>query len=92
MPDLDFYDGAYTGAQIDQRLGNMIVVVTGNVTDQNRRITNSKILSNHVVLSYICGTPAAQTGTWTVTTSAGYLDIAGGISGSTSVSMILGLT
>ena len=92
MPDLSFYTGAYTGQQIDQRLGKMIVVVTGTVTDQSRRITNSNILASHVPLKCALGNPAAQTANWTITTADGYLDISGGISGSTTVNIVLGLT
>ena len=91
MPDLDFYDGAYTGAQIDQRLGNMIVVVTGTITSDNRRINNSKILANHVVLYAYIATPRAQAGRWLVDTYAGYLEVTGNITVSTTVTFVLGL-
>ena len=92
MPDIDFYTGAYTGAQIDQRLGNMIAVVTGTITDQNRQINNSKILASHVPIHAVLSNPAAQGGNWTVNTYAGYLTITGTVNGSTNLTLTLGLT
>ena len=92
MPDLDFYTGAYTGAQIDQRLGNMVVVVTGTITAQNKQINNSKILANHVPIHVSLSNPAAQTSNWTINTYAGYLTITGDVVGSTNITLPLGLT
>ena len=53
-------------------------------------VSNSKITTNHVVVNQVFGNPAAQTGDWTVTTSAGSVQVtAGTISGSTSLKLYL---
>ena len=52
-------------------------------------ITDSNITADHVVVNSVLSNPAAQTGDWTVTTSAGSLTIAGSISGSTTVTLYL---
>ena len=54
-------------------------------------ITNSSITANHVLLRETLSNPSAQTSAWTVTTAAGSLTISGSISGSTSVSLVLGI-
>ncbi|MBQ1789728.1 MAG: hypothetical protein II008_06100 [Oscillospiraceae bacterium] len=92
MPDLDFYTGAYTGQQIDQRLGKMVVVVSGTITANNKQITNANILANHVVVNAVLSNPTAQASNWTVQTYAGYLTITGDVSGSTTLTLTLGLT
>lgn len=51
--------------------------------------TNSAITSDLVVVNSVLGTPSAQTGDWTVTTNAGYLEVAGTISGSTTLKLYL---
>ena len=91
MPDLDFYTGAYTGAQIDQRLGNMIVQVSGSISAQNKQITNSKILADHVVLRFYLNRPQAQASDWTFHTYAGYLTFDGDVSIGATLTVILGL-
>lgn len=52
-------------------------------------ISNANITSNHVEMKTVFSNPSAQTGDWTVTTSAGSLTISGSISGSTSLTMYL---
>lgn len=52
-------------------------------------ITNSAITSDMVVVNSELGTPSAQTGDWTVTTSNGSLTVAGSISGSTTLKLYL---
>lgn len=53
-------------------------------------VTDSKITPSHVMLHYELGNPSAQTGDWTVTTGTGQLQVAGSISGSTTLRVILG--
>lgn len=43
-----------------------------------------------VVIDSTLGTPSAQTGDWTVTTAANSVTIAGSISGSTTLTLVLG--
>lgn len=52
-------------------------------------VTNASITADHVCLKAELGTPSAQTGDWTVTTSAGSLTISGSISGSTTAKLYL---
>lgn len=52
-------------------------------------ITNSNITEDMVVVNSVLGTPSAQTGDWTVTTSNGSLTVAGSISGSTTLTLYL---
>lgn len=54
-------------------------------------VTNSAITADHVVVNSVLGTPSAQTSVWTVTTTAGSLTIAGSISGSTTLTLYLGV-
>lgn len=54
-------------------------------------VSNSAITADHVVVNSVLGTPSAQTGDWTVTTSAGSLTIAGTISGSTTLTLYLAI-
>ena len=52
-------------------------------------VSNANITSDMVVVNSVLGTPSAQTGDWTVTTSTGSLTIAGTISGSTTATLYL---
>lgn len=52
-------------------------------------VTNSKITADMVCVKTELGTPSAQAGDWTVTTSAGSLTISGSISGSTTATLYL---
>lgn len=52
-------------------------------------VTNSKITADMVCVKVELGTPSAQTGDWTVTTSNGSLTISGSISGSTTATLYL---
>lgn len=54
-------------------------------------VSNNAITADHVVVNSVLGTPSAQTGDWTVTTSAGSLTIAGTISGSTTLTLYLAI-
>lgn len=54
-----------------------------------KTVTDDKITADMVVVNSELGTPSAQTGDWTVTTSDGSLTIAGTISGSTTAKLYL---
>jgi hypothetical protein len=54
-------------------------------------INDAAITADHVVLNSVLSNPSAQTGDWTVTTSAGSLTISGTISGSTTITLYLGI-
>ena len=51
--------------------------------------SNSNITSDMVVINSVLGTPSAQTGDWTVTTSDGSVSVSGDISGSTTLTLFL---
>lgn len=52
-------------------------------------VTDSRITADHVVSMSTLGTPSAQANDWTVTTTAGSLTVAGAISGSTTLRLLL---
>jgi len=52
--------------------------------------TNAAITASHVLLASTVGTPANQTGDWTVTTYNGYLTLSGPASAATTVQLVLG--
>lgn len=56
-----------------------------------RTVTDSRITYYHEVLNQTLSNPLAQTGNWTIDTSTGSLTITGSISGSTSLTLILGI-
>lgn len=68
----------------------IIVVNMGTVSSLPKTVSNAKITADHVVIQAELGTPSAQTGDWTVTTSAGSVTLSGTISGSTTVTLVLG--
>jgi len=69
---------------------NMLLVEIPSLNELPRTVINSKITDKHVVLHMTLGTPAAQTGEWTVETENGSLTISGNISGSTTIQLVLG--
>lgn len=68
----------------------ILTVNMGTVSSLPKTVSNAKITADHVVIQAELGTPAAQTGDWTVTTSAGSVTLSGTISGSTTVTLVLG--
>ena len=91
MAELEFYDGASTGAQIDESVQRGIISVNcGTVSSLPFTKNNANILASHVVLAAVLGTPFAQQDNWTVATSDGSLTISGTITGSTTVVLYLG--
>lgn len=70
-------------------LNGMISVSCGTISSLPVTVNNAKIFSNHVVVKAQLGTPSAQTGNWTVTTSDGSLTISGTITGSTTCVLFL---
>ena len=72
----------------------ILVVNFGTLTGTGSAVTVSKsdaaITADHVLLSYELGTPSAQTGDITITTSAGAVSASGNINGSTTLKVVLG--
>lgn len=66
-----------------------LVLTSPSFNSLPQTISNANITADHVVINSVLSNPAAQTGDWTVTTSAGSLSIAGSISGSTTITLYL---
>lgn len=70
-------------------LHDVLVVTKSSFSSLPQTINSSRITSNMVVVNAVLGTPSAQTGDWTVTTSDGSLQVTGSISGSTTLTLYL---
>lgn len=93
MPDLEFYDGASTGQQIDDTVQKGIVKVDcGTITSLPYTKSSPYILAAHSLIYAVLGTPSAQQGDWTVTTANGSVTVSGAIGGSTSLVLFIGRT
>lgn len=66
-----------------------LVIDIASFSSLPQTVNNAKITADHVVSMSTLGTPSAQTGDWTVTTSNGSLTISGSISGSTTLKLLL---
>ena len=82
------YDGTNWLVDSSSRAG-VIVVSKSSVSSLSTSISDSNITSKHVVVASTLSNPAAQTGDWMVTTSNGSLSIAGSISGTTDITLVL---
>ena len=67
----------------------VLVVSVASFSSLPQTVTNASITADHICLKAELGTPSAQTGDWTVTTSAGSLTLSGSISGSTTAKLYL---
>lgn len=67
----------------------VLVIDVASFSSLPQTVSNSAITANHVCVKAELGTPSAQTGDWTVTTSAGSLTLSGLISGSTTAKLYL---
>jgi len=70
-------------------LREVLVLDVASFSSLPQTVTNSNITSDMVVVNSVLGSPAAQTGDWTVTTSDGSLTVSGSISGSTTLTLYL---
>lgn len=69
---------------------SVIVLELSAFSSLPRTVNDSRITESHVLFHAELGTPSAQTGDWTVTTADGSVTISGGISGSTTLKLVLG--
>lgn len=67
----------------------VLVLTASSVTELPRTINNANITADMVVVNSYLSNPAAQTGEWTVTPSAGSLSITGSMSGTTNITLYL---
>ena len=77
-----------TVANIGKAIGTIKVAET-NVSSLPVTISDADITANHEVINAVLSNPSAQTGDWTVTTSAGSAVISGSISGTTNITLYL---
>lgn len=84
-------DGSQTSKIAASELGTVLVLSVSSFSSLPKTVTDSKISSDMMVINSELGTPSAQTGDWTVTTSNGSLQITGSnaISGSTTLKLYL---
>lgn len=75
--------------KLDGISDGVLAIDCGTVSSLPKTISNSAITADMVVVNSTIGTPAAQRGDWTVTTSAGSLTVSGTISGSTTLKLYL---
>lgn len=80
---------AETVAEAVAETREVLVVEFNSFSSLPQSKSNSSITSDMVVVDSFLGTPSAQTGDWTVTTSDGSLTVAGDISESTSMTLYL---
>jgi hypothetical protein len=69
----------------------VVEITQSSVSSLPITISDSRILAKHKVVNSVLSNPSAQTGDWTVTTSAGSLTISGSISGTTDITLDLSL-
>ena len=79
------------GAGDIEIVGGVLQVDVPSFSSLPQTVSNADVTADHVVVNSVLGTPSAQTGDWTVTTSAGSLTIAGTISGSTTLTLYLAI-
>ena len=80
----------YINDMVDSMSDSLLTIEIPSFSALPQTVTNSRITSEHVVVSATLGTPEAVVGEWTVTTANGSLTITGTISGSTTLRLVLG--
>lgn len=86
----DYVEGvAQAAGEAAANLREVLVIDIASFSSLPKTVSNSNITSDMVVVNSELGTPSAQTGDWTVTTSNGSLTITGTISGSTTLKLYL---
>lgn len=68
---------------------NNLLIDIPSFSSLPQTIQNSYVTADHVVAQYELGVPSAQTSDWTITTANGSVTIAGSISGSTTLRLLL---
>jgi hypothetical protein len=94
ITQLDTTDKSSTVAAINELVDRVdkcevLVVSVASFSSLPQTVSNANIESDMVVVNSVLGTPSAQTGDWTVTTSSGSLTISGTINGSTTLTLYL---
>lgn len=79
------------GAGDIEIVGGVLQVDVPSFSSLPQTVSNADVTADHVVVNSVLGTPSAQTGDWTVTTSDGSITVSGSISGSTTLTLILAI-
>ena len=82
----------YTNCSANSSSGKMMTMLKvskSSVSSLPTTISNSNITADMEVINSVLSNPSAQTGDWTVTTSAGSAVISGSISGTTNITLYL---
>ena len=82
---------AYIANKPDIDSLKVLVVTLSAFSSLPATFYESAVTADHVCIKAELGTPTAQNGNWTVTTSAGELNISGSISGSTTSTLYLAI-
>ena len=82
---------AYIANKPDIDSLKVLVVTLASFSSLPATFYETGVTADHVCIKAELGTPSAQTGDWTVTTSAGELTISGSISGSTTATLYLAI-
>ena len=82
---------AYIANKPDINELKVLVVTLSSFSSLPATFYETAVTADHVCIKAELGTPSAQTGDWTVTTSAGELTISGSISGSTTATLYLAI-
>lgn len=82
---------AYIANKPDIDSLKVLVVTLSAFSSLPATFYESAVTADHVCIKAELGTPTAQNGNWTVTTSAGELNISGSISGSTTATLYLAI-
>ena len=70
-------------------VGGALIITKSSVSSLPQTVSNASITADMAVIESVLSNPSAQTGDWTVTTSAGSLTITGTISGTTNITLYL---
>lgn len=82
---------AYIANKPDIDSLKVLVVTLASFSSLPQTFYETAVTADHVCIKAELGTPSAQTSDWTVTTSAGELNISGSISGSTTATLYLAI-
>ena len=89
--ETDSTSDAYIANKPDINELKVLVVTLASFSSLPATFYETGVTADHVCIKAELGTPSAQTGDWTVTTSAGELTISGSISGSTTATLYLAI-
>lgn len=81
-----------SGNSVTGSLQMLLTINFSSFSSLPQTVNDSRITADYDLVRAELGTPSAQIGDWTVTTSNGSVTVSGSISGSTTLKLILGKT